>query len=254
MKTLAGGIEFKKVWKSFGDRSILRDLSLKADPQKSLVIMGQSGVGKSVLLKCLLGFMSVDKGKIWMDHQSIEQETTLQRESRFQKSGVLFQSSALLDTLTIGENIGFRLGQILPKAKAQARVKESLNLVGLSAKTADLYPDELSGGMRRRASLARAIATNPAYLFFDEPTAGLDPIFSTKMSLLIRECVVQLGATALTITHDVRCAQLIGDEIAFLHEGQIAWKGKASEVSTTPNPMVQQFVQGNPEGPLSTCL
>lgn len=242
------------VHKSFGDHTVLHNASITVPQKRSLVIMGQSGSGKSVLLKCLLGFLPIDAGEIYINGLSIREETDEQREKRFRKSGVLFQSSALLDNLTVWENIAFRLLKHTSREMAEKIAMDTLASVGLSPKTADLFPNELSGGMRRRVSLARAISENPTLLFFDEPTSGLDPIFSTMMSTLIRKCSQKLGATTLTITHDVRCAQIIADEVALLHMGNIVWRGAPEELVSSSDPLVHQFAFGKVKGPMSSCL
>lgn len=242
------------IQKSFGIHKVLQNISLRIPEKNSLVIMGQSGSGKSVLLKCLLGFLQADAGEVYIDGFPVHKENEEQREMRFHKSGVLFQSPALLDNLTVWENIAFRVLKKTSQEKARKIAMESLVSVGLSPKTAHLFPNELSGGMRRRVSLARAICERPTLLFFDEPTSGLDPIFSTMMSMLIRKCSQELGATTLTITHDIRCAQIIADEVALLHAGNIAWQGSPQELTSSSNPLVHQFALGETTGPMSSCL
>lgn len=238
--------------KSFGPKKVLQGINLDIFPGESLVIIGGSGTGKSVLLKCLLGLIHADKGNIRMDGQEITKETSAQQEQRLHDIGVLFQGSALFDSLTVWENVAFRLiyAQHMNGKQAKRIALQKLASVGLSERVANLSPAEISGGMQRRVALARAIATQPHVLFFDEPTAGLDPIFSSVINDLITACVKELGATALTITHDMKSARAIGDRIAMLYEGKIIWCGPASTIDTCDNPYVQQFINGHATGPI----
>lgn len=242
----------KNIHKSFGHKHVLQGVDLDIAPGESVVIIGGSGTGKSVLLKCLLGLLQVDEGSILMDGQEIVKESRINQEKRLQDIGVVFQGSALFDSLKVWENVAFRLinAHHMPRKKAKHIAIEKLAEVGLSEKVAELSPAEISGGMQRRVALARAIATHPEVLFFDEPTAGLDPIFSSVINELIRTHVKNLGATALTITHDMNSARYIADRIAMLYEGKIIWVGPAAEIDQCDNHYVQQFIKGLPTGPI----
>jgi phospholipid/cholesterol/gamma-HCH transport system ATP-binding protein len=242
----------KNLKKSFGDKHVLQGVDLDIFPGESVVIIGGSGTGKSVLLKCLLGLMRADSGSMQMDGQDILKETRAQNTARLEDIGVVFQGSALFDSLKVWENVAFRLiyAQHMSRKQAKEIALAKLAEVGLNEKVGELSPAEISGGMQRRVALARAIATQPHVLFFDEPTAGLDPIFSSVINELIRDCVKNLGATALTITHDMKSARRVADRIAMLYEGKIIWSGPANEIDTCDNLHVQQFVQGLPVGPI----
>jgi len=242
----------KNVHKRFGHKQVLKGVDLEIQQGESMVIIGGSGSGKSVLLKCLLGLIHADSGCIKMDGQQIIKESASQNEERLKDIGVVFQGSALFDSLSVWENVAFRLihAQHMPKKMAKEIALSKLAAVGLSESVAELSPSEISGGMQRRVALARAIATQPHVLFFDEPTSGLDPIFSSVINDLILTCVKDLGATALTITHDMKIARHVADRIAMLYEGKIIWCGPASEIDTCDNPYVQQFINGLSKGPI----
>lgn len=238
-------IIFRDVKKTFEDQGVLCNICLEVAPEESLVIMGQSGVGKSVLLKCLLRLIRQDAGLAEFS-ENIRGDGSLKRSQDWAEHiGVVFQSSALFDGMTVWENVAFRLLRECSRKKARDIALENLRAVGLSENVADLYPSALSGGMQRRVAVARAIATRPRYLFFDEPTAGLDPIFSAKISALIRKCITELRATVITITHDIQSALIVADTIAMLHEGVIIWKGPAHALKTCDHPVVRQFLIGN---------
>lgn len=242
----------KNIHKSFEDKHVLQGVDLTINPGESLVIIGGSGTGKSVLLKCLLGLIHADSGSIKMDGNEITKESATENEVRLRDIGVMFQGSALFDSLTVWENVAFRLmnSQQMERKKAKEVALEKLAAVGLTEKVGELYPAEISGGMQRRVALARAIATQPHVLFFDEPTSGLDPIFSSVIDDLIRKCVGDLGATALSITHDMNSARHIGDRIAMLYGGKIIWCGPGKDINKADNPYVQQFIQGLSKGPI----
>lgn len=242
----------KNLHKSFGRKHVLQGINLDIFPGESMVIIGGSGTGKSVLLKCLLGLLQADKGSILMDNQEIFKESLVQNETRLQDIGVVFQGSALFDSLKVWENVAFRLihAHHMDRKQAKQIALEKLAEVGLSKTVAELSPAEISGGMQRRVALARAIATQPHVLFFDEPTAGLDPIFSSVINELIRNCVKNLGATALTITHDMNSARYVADRIAMLYEGKIIWSGPVDEIDNCDNLYVQQFIKGHSVGPI----
>ena len=245
-------IEMQGVVKSFGTKHVLRGVDLSVEKGQSTVIIGGSGTGKSVTLKCILGIIEADAGKIAVDGQDVTHARGRTRETQLDKFGMLFQGGALFDSLLVWQNVAFRLLHNRRMAREQAReiAIEKLRRVGLTAETADLYPAELSGGMQKRVGLARAIAAEPEIIFFDEPTTGLDPIMADVINDLIREIVVEMGATAMTITHDMSSVRKIADRVAMLHDGVIQWEGPVSEIDTTDNAHVHQFVNGLPEGPI----
>ena len=246
-------IQMAGVTKSFGSKHILRGLDLSVDSGKSLVIIGGSGTGKSVTLKCVLGILRPDAGTIHVDGDDVTSATGRAREAQLDKFGMLFQGGALFDSLPVWQNVSFRLLQgkrRRTRDEAMEIAVEKLRRVGLTPDVADLFPAELSGGMQKRVGLARAIAAEPEIIFFDEPTTGLDPIMADVINDLIREIVVEMGATAMTITHDMSSVRKIADRVAMLHDGVIQWEGPVEEIDTTENPYVHQFVNGLPDGPI----
>ncbi len=249
-------LAWKGVTKRFGDRAVLDGLDLSVAPGRSLVIIGGSGLGKSVTIKTALGLMRPEAGQIELDGENIVGLSESQRRKLFSRIGVLFQGAALFDSLTIWENVAFRLlnADGVSRKVAKDRAIEALEQVRLAPAVADRYPSELSGGMQKRAGLARAVVAQPEILFFDEPTTGLDPITAAAINELISHQVRRLGSTAISITHDLASAQTIGDEIAMLHGGKIVWRGPAAELHTTDNPYVRQFVEGRAEGPISHAV
>ncbi len=245
-------ITLTAVQKSFGSNRVLRGIDLSIAKGESLVIIGGSGTGKSVLLKCILGLVRPDAGTITLDGIDV---IRADRDALLARFGMLFQGSALFDSLKVWENVAFRLlrgAQKLTKAQAREAAIEKLRRVGLKPETADLYPAELSGGMQKRVGLARAIAAEPEIIFFDEPTTGLDPIMAGVINELIREIVVEMGATAMTITHDMTSVRAIADTVAMLHDGLIRWTGPVSEMDATSDPYVQQFIHGRATGPIES--
>ena len=245
-------IEIEGLKKSFGSKQVLRDVNLTVKRGESLVVIGGSGTGKSVLLKCILGLVTPDAGEIRLEGQPVTEAT---REDFLARFGMLFQGGALFDSLKVWENVAFRLvrgAKALPKAQAREVAVEKLRRVGLKPETADLFPAELSGGMQKRVGLARAIAAEPEIIFFDEPTTGLDPIMSGVINDLIREIVVEMGATAMTITHDMSSVRAIADNVAMLHGGVIRWTGPVGEMDATPDAYVQQFIHGRADGPIES--
>lgn len=245
-------IELRGVHKRFGENAVLRGVDLTIASGSSMVIIGGSGTGKSVLLKCVLGLVQHDQGTITLDGQDV---TKADRDAFLARFGMLFQGGALFDSLRVWENVAFRLlrgATALPKVQAREIAIEKLRRVGLKPETADLYPAELSGGMQKRVGLARAIAAEPEIIFFDEPTTGLDPIMAGVINDLIREIVVEMGATAMTITHDMSSVRAIADTVAMLHGGKIRWTGPVGEMDATPDPYVQQFIHGRAEGPIES--
>jgi phospholipid/cholesterol/gamma-HCH transport system ATP-binding protein len=247
-------IELSQVTKSFGPKQVLTGVDLLVPKGQSMVVIGGSGTGKSVLLKCILGLVHPDAGTISLDGQDVAQrQSGAEREAFLARFGMLFQGGALFDSLRVWENVAFRLlrGPLKrPKPEAREIAIEKLRRVGLTPETADLFPAELSGGMQKRVGLARAIAAQPEIIFFDEPTTGLDPIMAGVINDLIREIVTEMGATAITITHDMTSVRAIADRVAMLHGGVIQWTGPVAEMDATPDPYVQQFIHGRATGPI----
>ena len=241
-------IELRHLSKSFGTKHVLRDVSLRVDRGESLAIIGGSGTGKSVTLKCILGLITPDHGDILVDGVPIDGA----REAFYQNFGMLFQGGALFDSLPVWQNVAFRLihDRSMTRADARDRAIEKLRRVGLKPDVADLLPAELSGGMQKRVGLARAIATDPAVIFFDEPTSGLDPIMSGVINALIREIVTEMGATTMTITHDMSSVRAIADTVALIHDGHVQWMGTVAEMDSTRDPHLYQFLNGLAEGPI----
>ena len=245
-------IRIRDLHKRFGAKQVLHGIDLDVAEGESVVVIGGSGTGKSVLLKCVLGLLQPDRGSILIDGQEVVGLGRGAREQVMQKFGMLFQSAALFDSLPVWENVAFGLLNIkkLGRADARERAIERLGRVGLGADVADLWPAELSGGMQKRVGLARAIATQPEILFFDEPTTGLDPIMADVINELIARSVRDLGATAISITHDMASARKIADRIAMLYQGKLIWQGPVAEIDQSGNPYVEQFIHGRGEGPI----
>lgn len=243
-------IELRDVHKAFGSKKVLQGIDLDVPQGQSLVVIGGSGTGKSVLLKCILGLVVQDRGQISVGGHPLNNKN---REAFLEKFGMLFQGGALFDSLPVWQNVAFRLSRgslKRPKDEAKEIAIEKLRRVGLMPETADLFPAELSGGMQKRVSLARAICADPDVIFFDEPTTGLDPIMSGVINELIREIVSEMGATAITITHDMTSVRAIADQVAMLHDGKIRWVGPVSEIDSAGDPYLDQFVNGRAEGPI----
>ena len=244
-------IEFSDVWKRLGSKDVLRGVTLAVARGESLVIIGRSGTGKSVLLKHAIGLLDPDRGTVHVNGIDVtalaERELLELREGM----GMLFQGGALFDSMTIGENVGLALREHtpLPEVQIDIVVAEKLSLVGLSG-TEPQRPSSLSGGMKKRAALARALAMNPKIMLYDEPTTGLDPITSDVINRLIRQLQQRLKITSIAVTHDMRSAYHIADRIAMLHEGRIHAIGTPAEIQATKDPIVRQFIEGSSEGPL----
>jgi len=249
-------IDIKNVTKSFGNKHVLRGVDLCINENESMVVIGGSGTGKSVLLKSILSILKPEKGSIKIDEKETIGLKGRNRDKHLAKFGMLFQGAALFDSLSVWQNIAFKLtqSQKIPQKEAKERAIETLSSVGLSSDVADLSPSELSGGMQKRVGLARAIIANPEIIFFDEPTTGLDPIMADVINDLIVQCTKEKGITALSITHDMASARKIADKIAMLHEGKIIWVGNKDDIDHSNNPYVDQFINGKAQGPIKMQL
>ena len=245
-------IELSDVHKAFGSNKVLRGVNLSIPKSTSMVVIGGSGTGKSICLKSILGLVTPDSGTITLDGEDV---TKAERDSFLARFGMLFQGGALFDSLPVWQNVAFRLlrGSLKrPKDEAREIAIEKLRRVGLKPEVADLFPAELSGGMQKRVGLARAIAAEPEIIFFDEPTTGLDPIMSGVINDLIREIVVEMGATAMTITHDMTSVRAIADNVAMLHDGVIQWTGPVADMDQSGDPYLEQFITGSADGPIES--
>jgi phospholipid/cholesterol/gamma-HCH transport system ATP-binding protein len=238
--------------KSFGRKVVLDGLDLEIGAGESLVVIGGSGTGKSVLAKCIIGLMQADGGSIKIDAEEMVGRSAGERERVMRKFGMLFQGAALFDSLPVWENVAFGLiqGRNVARAEAKTTALEKLAQVGLGPDVGELRPSELSGGMQKRVALARAICAEPEIIIFDEPTTGLDPIMADVINHLIVQCVRQLGATAMSITHDMVSARKIADRVAMIYKGRIIWSGPTAEIDRSGNPYVEQFIHGRAEGPI----
>ena len=247
-------IRIRGLSKAFGPKVVLDGLDLDVMTGESLVVIGGSGMGKSVLTKCILGLLHPDAGSIQVDGQEVIGLAGRELEEVRRKFGMLFQAAALFDSMPIWRNVAFGLIEVQGRSVRESRdiALAKMADVGLGPEIAELWPAELSVGMRKRVGLARAIATEPEILFFDEPTTGLDPIMGDIIDELIVKCVQELGATALSITHDMASAKRISDRIAMLYNGKMVWTGPTEEVETTDNPYIHQFIKGLAEGPIDT--
>ena len=245
MITLSG------VHKTFGTNAVLRGVDLSVAKGESMVVIGGSGTGKSVLIKSVLGLVKPDAGTITVDGKDVNKGD---RDAFLARFGMLFQGAALFDSLPVWQNVAFRLlrGSLKkPKDQARAIAIEKLRRVGLGSDVADRLPAELSGGMQKRVGLARAIAAEPEIIFFDEPTTGLDPIMAGVINDLIRKIVTEMGATAVTITHDMTSVRAIADKVAMLHAGKIRWTGPVGDMDASGDPYVNQFIHGRATGPIA---
>lgn len=245
-------IDIRNLHKAFGPKVVLDGLDLDIREGESMVIIGGSGTGKSVLLKNILGLLTPEQGSITVDGKDVVGMRWSERETILRKFGMLFQNAALFDSLLVWENVAFGLieGRGMARREAHDIAIEKLAEVGLGPEVGRLEPSELSGGMRKRVGLARAIATDPEIIFFDEPTTGLDPIMGDVINDLIVDCVKDLGATTLSITHDMASARKIADRIAMLYKGKIIWVGPVSDIDDSGNDYVDQFINGRAEGPI----
>lgn len=245
-------IVLKDVRKSFGPKNVLNGLNIEVAKGRSLVVIGGSGTGKSVMLKSILGILTPDSGEISVGGENVIGLRGKERDEYLARFGMLFQGSALFDSLSVWENVAFGLiqGRGMARATAKDIAIDKLAQVGLTADVGSLHPAELSGGMQKRVALARAIAADPEIIFFDEPTTGLDPIMADVINNLIVDCVKRLGATTISITHDMASARKIADDIAMIYKGQIIWQGEANKVNSSGNAYVDQFIHGRAEGPI----
>jgi phospholipid/cholesterol/gamma-HCH transport system ATP-binding protein len=249
-------IELVGVKKRFGPKVVLDGIDLSVEKRSSTVIIGGSGTGKSVTIKSILGIITPDEGTIRIDGEDVTRLKGAARDPLMKKFGMLFQGGALFDSLPVWENVAFGLiqGHGMPRSKAKDIAIEKLAKVGLTSDVATLSPAELSGGMQKRVGLARAIAADPEIIFFDEPTTGLDPIMADIINDLIVSTVKDVGATALSITHDMTSARKISDRIAMLYQGKIIWNGPTAEIDRSGNPFVDQFIHGRAEGPIKMAV
>ncbi len=245
-------IRIRGLYKAFGDNQVLKSLDLDIGVGESVVVIGGSGVGKSVLLKCILGIVEPDAGSIEIDGVNVVGLGQRDRDEMMGKFGMLFQGAALFDGLPVWQNVAFGLIQAKGVARdvAHRAAVDKLAAVGLTPEVGDLWPAELSGGMQKRVALARAIAADPEIIFFDEPTTGLDPIMGDIINDLVVKCVGELGATALSITHDMASARKIAHRIAMLYDGTIIWAGPVNKIDRSDDPYVDQFINGRAEGPI----
>ena len=245
-------IELRGVKKRFGPKVVLDGVDLVINPGESLVVIGGSGTGKSVTIKCVLGILRPDAGQIFVDGQEVTHIGGRARDKVLRQFGMLFQGAALFDSLSVWENVAFGLiqGRGMARAKAKDIAVQKLAKVGLGSEVASLSPSELSGGMQKRVGLARAIAADPQIIFFDEPTTGLDPIMADIINDLIVDTVKDVGATTLSITHDMVSARKIAHRIAMLYKGKIIWHGPVKDIDNSGNAYVDQFIHGRAEGPI----
>jgi phospholipid/cholesterol/gamma-HCH transport system ATP-binding protein len=245
-------VELRGIKKRFGPKIVLDGLDLDIQSGESLVVIGGSGTGKSVMIKCVLGILRPEDGQIFVDGQDVTHVSGSRRDAVMRKFGMLFQGSALFDSLPVWENVAFGLiqGRGVARKRAKDIAIEKLAKVGLGSEVAMLWPAELSGGMQKRMGLARAIAAEPDIIFFDEPTTGLDPIMADVINDLIVSTVKDLGVTTLSITHDIASARKISSRIAMLYKGKIVWHGLTSQMDSSGNPFVDQFIHGRAEGPI----
>jgi phospholipid/cholesterol/gamma-HCH transport system ATP-binding protein len=245
-------IKVRGLKKAFGSNVVLDGVDLDVPRGQSLVVIGGSGTGKSVMIKCILGLLKPDAGSIEIDGEEVVGMSARDRERVMKKFGMLFQGAALFDSLPVWENVAFGLisGRGMNRKEAKEIALRKLSAVGLQPEVGELFPAELSGGMQKRVGLARAIAAEPEIIFFDEPTTGLDPIMAQVINELIVTCVEMVGATALSITHDMHSLREIGDRAAMIYQGKIVWSGEAKDIDNSGNPYVEQFVKGKAEGPI----
>ena len=256
MSETAPKLAWKDVRIHLSGRDVLDGLNLSVAHGRSLVIIGGSGQGKSVTIKIAMGLMNPDSGQVLVDGVDVTHAAGHERRALFRRFGMLFQGAALFDSLSVWENVAFRLinADGVARAEAKKRAIEALGKVRLAASVADLYPSDLSGGMQKRVGLARAVIGSPEIIFFDEPTTGLDPITADAVNDLIVEQVKGLGCTTVSITHDLASARKIGDEVAMLQDGRIVWQGLVADLDHSGNPYVEQFIAGRADGPITAAI
>jgi len=245
-------IEIQGLSKSFGEHKVLDELSLRIDSGSTCVIIGRSGCGKSVLLKHIVGILKPDKGKIQVDDREVSRLSEKELNSLRMKIGMVFQGGALFDSLNVAENVGFGLIEHdgISRKELSGRIKESLGLVGLSG-IENLMPSALSGGMKKRVALARAICIKPEIILYDEPTTGVDPITADLINELIKNLHDKLKITSIAVTHDMRSAYRIADRIAMMYQGKIIAQGNSAQIQETTDPVVHQFINGLSKGPIT---
>ena len=245
-------IRLRGVRKSFGTKVVLDGIDLDLGDGESMVVIGGSGSGKSVLIKCILGILTPDEGTIEVDGEDVTQLNGRDRQKFLERIGMLFQGGALFDSLPVWENVCFGLlaEKRVTRKEARSLAAEILGQVGLEPEVAQLFPSELSGGMQKRVGLARAIASKPEIIFFDEPTTGLDPIMADVINGLIVDCVKDLGSSTITITHDMSSVRKIADRVAMLYKGKLIWVGGKDEIDSSGNDYVDQFIHGRADGPI----
>lgn len=246
----------EKLSKAFGSKKVLDELDLTVYNNESLVVLGGSGSGKSVLIKTIVGLIAPDSGSVKFDDDEITNLNRVERNLLMSKFGFLFQGGALFDSLTVWENIGFSIihNKDIPNSYAKEVAEKKLKMVGLDLGILNLYPSELSGGMQKRVALARAIAHDPEVIFFDEPTTGLDPIMSNVINELIIKCREENNATTIAITHDINSARRIADRVAMLYKGKIEWIGDIKDMDAATDPIFKQFINGEIEGPIKVDI
>ena len=244
-------IRIKGLSKRLGRKQVLKDLYLEIPTGETWVVIGRSGTGKSVLLKHIVGLMKPDAGSIEVDDVDISGLKESELDEVRKRFGMLFQGAALFDSLTVGENVGLALREhrMMPEARIRERVAERLEWVGLAG-TEKQWPSSLSGGMRKRVGLARAIAMDPQFILYDEPTTGLDPITADVIDQLIRATQKRMRVTSIVVTHDLASAYKVGDRLAMLHDGKVVFQGTPEETRATRDPLVRQFIEGSSEGPI----
>ena len=249
-------LSIRNLSKSFGNKVILDNINLDIYEKDSVVILGESGVGKSILIKSMIGLIKVDKGNILFDSHNLAKASKSIKKDIISKIGFMFQGGALFDSLKVWENISFFLikNKGYSKVKAREIALSKLDAIGLDAKVLDLYPAELSGGMQKRVAFARALINNPEIIFFDEPTSGLDPIMSNVISDLIIKARTKFQSTTITITHDINSARKIATKIGILYKGQIAWFGDVKDMDNSGNDILDQFINGKLEGPIQLSI
>jgi phospholipid/cholesterol/gamma-HCH transport system ATP-binding protein len=252
MKENENIIHLENVFKSFGDRKVLDGVSLEVFSGETLVIIGRSGVGKSTILKHIAGLLLPDAGQVWVEGEDVAHLKEEALNELRKKMGVVFQYAALFDSLTVFENVAFRLLRDfkMSRVKAVEIVKAKLELVGLKDDLLDLKPSQLSGGMRKRVGLARAIAVDPEIILYDEPTSGLDPVSSAAIDELIMDMQKKLHITSVVVTHDMRSAYQVANRIAMIYDGKIIGTGTPQEIENSANPIIHQFVTGSVNGPI----